>query len=174
MNLLAVPYQTFLFMGWTMEYVCLWDELWNTSIIRPGNRKEPSHLSRLTVVCDESSYTEIKQQQTENEICCVGFDTDSAPLKDSNCNQFHKCLRTSCNITFQILGSQFSYYKSKSLMPEWNSVYGQPSHSSYKQKHKWPLPGTNNSHYWRENSRRSFTLQDYFICQPFQTTLPWC
>lgn len=95
---------------------CLWDELWNTSIIRPANRKEPSHLSRLTVVCDEACYTEIKQRQTENAICCVGFDTDSAPLKDSNCNQFHRCLRISCNITFQILGSQFSYYKSKSLM----------------------------------------------------------
>jgi hypothetical protein len=156
---------------------CLRDQLWNASIIRPGNRKEPFHVSRLIVVCGKTCYMEIKQRQTENEMCCVGFDRDSAPLKDSNCNQFHKCLLHAVSRS-KSSDPNFPTIKSNRCLqinvPEWNSLYGQPSHSSYKQKHSWPLPGTNNSEWWCENSRRSFTLQDYFICQPFQATLPWC
>jgi hypothetical protein len=161
-----VPYQAFLFMGWTIEYV--YHTTW---------KQKRAFPSRLTVICDETCYTEIKQRQTENEIRCVGFDTDSAPLKDSNCNQFHKCLlhaisRSKSSDPNFPTAKVNRYWQTH--VPKWKSVYGQPSHSSYKQNRKWPLPVTDNSYWWRENSRRSFTLHDYFICQPFQTTLPWC
>jgi hypothetical protein len=93
--------------------------------------------------------------------CFVWDLTDSAPLKDSKCNQFHKCLLHAVSRS-KSSDPNFPTTKSNRCLqinvPEWNSLYGQPSNSSYKHKHNWPLPATNNSQWWCENSRRSFTL----------------
>lgn len=166
-NLLAVPYPSFLFTGWTMEYV--YHTTWKQKRVFPS----------FTYECDMWWNLIHRNQTTTDRVwnICVGFDTDSAPLKDSNCNKFHKCLLHAISRS-KSSDPNFPTTKAnrywQTHVPEWNSVYGQPSHSSYKQKRKWPLPGTNNSDWWCENSRRSFTLQDCFISQPFQTTLLWC
>ena len=124
-NLLAVTYKAFLFTEWTMEYV--YHTTW----------KEKRAFPSFTFDCDMRWNLLHRNQQTENEICCVGFDTDLAPLKDSNCNHFHKCLLHAISRS-KSSDPNFPTTKAnrywQTHVPEWNSVYGQPSHSSYKQK----------------------------------------
>lgn len=104
-SLLAVPYQAFLFMEWTMKYV--YHTTW----------KQKRAFPSFTFDCDMWWNLLHRNQTTTdrewNMLCGIwhrlgiteGFQLQSIPQ-----------MFTSCNITFQILGSQFSYYKSKSLL----------------------------------------------------------
>lgn len=104
-NLLAVPYQAFLFMGWTMEYVyrTTWKQkrAFPTFTFDCGMWWNLLHRNQTTPDREWNMVCGIWHRLSTTE----GFQLQSIPQ-----------MFTSCNITFQILGSQFSYYKSKSLL----------------------------------------------------------
>jgi len=162
------PISDFLSMGYTMEYV--YHTTW----------KQKRAFPSFTFDCGMWWNLLHRNQTTDwecNMLCGIwhrlstteGFQLQSIPQMFTYFMQYHV---PNPRIPVFLLQKQIA--NDKHMCPNEIPCIVSPTHSSYKQKHKWPLPGTNNSYWWRENSRRSFTLQDYFICQPFQTTLPWC